>query len=107
MTERRAHDAFERLGLVRITAEGAAETRMVENERRADDRNAARKRTLELEPEPPPLRCRRLEQGIGTGGAQHLCPCSPDERSRSSVQHGLGRGDNHDDVGAHERRVDA
>ena len=32
MTERRAHDSLERLLLVGISAEGAAEARMVENE---------------------------------------------------------------------------
>ncbi len=68
MTERRAHDPLEGLSLVRVTAKGAAEARMVENQRGADDRNTPLERAFDLEPQPPALRCRRLEQRIRTGG---------------------------------------
>src|SRR5437667_12060540 len=72
LTEGRAHHALERLLLVRVAAERAAEARMVENQRRADHRDPARQLTLELESEPPALRGGRFEKGVGACWAQDL-----------------------------------
>jgi hypothetical protein len=40
MTQRRARDSIERLEVVRVAARRTARTRMVQHERRADERDA-------------------------------------------------------------------
>ena len=106
MAERRAHDPFERLRLVGVAAEGAAEARIVEDERCPDDGNAAGQCAFDLQRKPPALRRRRLEQRIRACCAQHLGSGRANECGRSAVQHGLGGSDHDDDIGANECGVD-
>ena len=107
MPQRRAHDALERLRLVRVAAERPAQTRMVEDERRADHRHPPQERALELEPEAPALRRRRLEQRVRARSAQHLWAGRADECRGTAVKHRLRRRDDDDEIGVDERRVDA
>src|SRR6185295_19594293 len=72
VAERRADNALERLSLIGVAAERAAESRMVEDEGDADDWHSPRDGALELEAKPPALRCRGLEQRVRTGGTQNL-----------------------------------
>jgi hypothetical protein len=63
--------------------------------------------TFQLEAEPPPLRCGRLEQRICPCRAQDFPAGGCDECSRPAVQDGLCGGDDDDDVRLDERGVDA
>src|SRR5207247_9847463 len=87
--------------------ERAAQRRMVKDEGRADNGDATGERALEIEPEPPALRARRLEQRVRARGTQYLPAGSADERGRPSVQHRLRRRDDEHDVGTDECGVDS
>ena len=80
---------------------------MVEDDRRADRRHAARERALERERDAPALRRARLEQRVGARLALRRRVRRGEERGRSSVQHRLGGADDDDEVGVDERRVHA
>ena len=62
---------------------------------------------LDLDGEAPPLGGARLEQREGACGAQRVPAARREEGGRASVQHRLGRGRGHDEVGLDERLVDA
>ena len=104
--EREVRDAVDGLTVVRVAVEDASERGRVQRERDAEQGDAPGQSTFEPERETPAGRTRRLEQRVGVRRAQRLRVGRREQRSRSAVEHGLGRGHRDDDVCLRERGVD-
>ena len=94
-----------RLVVVGIAAHAPGEARRIEDERRADHRHPRRQQPLQCECDLPAARRRGLEQRVGPGAAENMHARGPEKRTRATVEHRLGRGHRHDEVGLDEQRM--
>ncbi len=104
--ERKARDPLDRLPIVRVAVQDAAERGCAQREGDADQRRSARQRPLELDGTAPASRAGGLEQRVGVGRSKRLSVRGGQERRRASVQDRFGRGHRDDEVGIHQRSVD-
>ena len=104
--QREAGDAVDRLAVVRIAVEDAAERRRVQRQRDPDQRDSPGEGALELERALPAARSGGLEQRVGVGGAQGGAVGRGEERAGTAVDHRFRRGDRDDDVRVGQGRVD-
>src|SRR5581483_9443772 len=104
--ERRPRDPLQRVRVVRVAAHRAAERRVVEDERHADQGNAPRECTLERDREMPALRRRGLEERVRACRAEGVCAGSAEERRGTAVHHRLRSADDDDEIGLDEGTVD-
>jgi hypothetical protein len=81
---------LERLRFVRVVAETAGQSRVVEDERDADERHAGGNRPLDSEREQPCRRRRRLKQRVGRRLPDRLGITRRQQRCRPALEHRLG-----------------
>ena len=93
--------------LVGIAAEATEEPWRIEDERRPDHRHTARQHSLERQPQLPTACRGRLEQRVRSRAPKRLRAAGAEQRAGAAVQHGLGGGDAHDEVGLEQPRIDA
>ncbi len=104
--QRRRGEVLERAFVVGVAAKAAEQPWWVENERRADQRDARCESALERNAQLPAARRRRLEQRVRGGRPHRVGPAGAEQGARAAVDDRLGRGDADDEVRLGDETVD-